>query len=246
MDQDGTGHGDFGRERRGPNNDHGDYLYFGAGWNISYDHLFFDHGPDGDRRVFGHSAAGPATRKHLNARYARRRPGAEPGICGRGRGLAEGSGARKTAAEIEKEVQEFVEQRLLPGPRVEVRVTSEGILMSVSDAANFGMFAVGSAEPRPELVVVMEKIADILRPRRGRIVVRGHTDNRLYKSKNYDNWRLSSARAHMAHYMLARGGIEPERIERIEGHADQMPRNQQDAAAAENRRIEILLKVDHL
>lgn len=151
-------------------------------------------------------------------------------------------GAMKS--DMETAVAAALAVRGSPVPRVDVRVTSEGVLLSVSDDANFGMFAVGSAEPRPELIAVMEDIADILRARPGRLVIRGHTDNRLYKSRAYDNWRLSSARAHMAHYMLSRGGIEEQRIERIEGHADQVLRNPRDGAAAENRRIEILLKVE--
>jgi flagellar motor protein MotB len=32
--------------------------------------------------------------------------------------------------------------------------------------------------------------------------VRGHTDAHPYRSRTYDNWRLSSARAQMAYYML--------------------------------------------
>ena len=53
----------------------------------------------------------------------------------------------------------------------------------------------------------------------GAIVVRGHTDAHPYRSRTYDNWRLSSARAQMAYYMLNRGGVEEKRFERIEGFA---------------------------
>jgi chemotaxis protein MotB len=46
----------------------------------------------------------------------------------------------------------------------------------------------------------------------------------------------------MAYYMLVRGGIEERRIERVEGHADRNLRIPGDPAAAQNRRIEILLR----
>jgi chemotaxis protein MotB len=104
------------------------------------------------------------------------------------------------------------------------------------------MFAVGSAKPRPEMVAVMERIAGMLKDRPGDIVVRGHTDSRPYRSKDYDNWRLSTARAHMAYYMLVRGGVAETRFDRIEGHADHALKVQDNPNAAENRRIEILLK----
>ncbi|MGO9847318.1 MAG: OmpA family protein [Methylocella sp.] len=96
----------------------------------------------------------------------------------------------------------------------------EGILISLTDDANYSMFAIGSAEPQPETVQIMGKIGQILKSGSGSIVIRGHTDGRPYRSAIYDNWRLSSARAHMALYMLARGGLSEKRIEYVEGFAD--------------------------
>jgi chemotaxis protein MotB len=67
-------------------------------------------------------------------------------------------------------------------------------IVSLTDDAKFGMFAVGSAEPRPELIRVLDKIGPLLTKRPGVIIVRGHTDNRAYRSETYDNWRLSVSR----------------------------------------------------
>jgi chemotaxis protein MotB len=128
------------------------------------------------------------------------------------------------------------------GPVAEVRQVEEGLLVSLTDDASFGMFAVGSAEPRPELIRVIDKIGPLLAKRPGMIIVRGHTDNRPYKSETYDNWRLSTARAQMAYYMLVRSGIDAQRIEHVEGYADRRPKLQNDPAAAQNRRIEILIR----
>lgn len=128
------------------------------------------------------------------------------------------------------------------GPAAEVRQVEEGLLVSLTDDASFGMFAVGSAEPRPELIRVIDKIGPLLMKRQGMIIVRGHTDNRPYKSETYDNWRLSTARAQMAYYMLVRSGVDAQRIEHVEGYADRRPKLQNDPAAAQNRRIEILIR----
>jgi chemotaxis protein MotB len=95
-------------------------------------------------------------------------------------------------------------------------------------------------------VQIMEKIAQIMKSRPGAIVVRGHTDARPYKGVGYDNWRLSSARAQMAYYMLVRGGLDEKRVERIEGYADRRLKTPDKPEAAENRRIEILLRRDKL
>ncbi|MBR0904999.1 MotB family protein [Bradyrhizobium liaoningense] len=128
------------------------------------------------------------------------------------------------------------------GPVAEVRQVEDGLLVSLTDDASFGMFAVGSAEPRPELIRVIDKIGPLLTKRPGVIIVRGHTDSRPYKSENYDNWRLSTARAQMAYYMLVRSGVDAQRIEHVEGYADRRPKLPNDPAAAQNRRIEILIR----
>ncbi|TGE00658.1 MotB family protein [Methylobacterium nonmethylotrophicum] len=129
-----------------------------------------------------------------------------------------------------------------PTPKVEVRRSGEGILISITDEIDFSMFGIGSAEPTPKVVRALERIAKVINARPGRIVVRGHTDGRPFRSETYDNWRLSTARAQMASYMLVRGGVDESRIERIEGYADRQPRNPADPKAAENRRIEILVR----
>ena len=85
------------------------------------------------------------------------------------------------------------------------------------------MFAIGSAEPpRPEVVGVLRTLAQVLGQRPEPLVIRGHTDGRPFRSEEYDNWRLSTARAHMAYHMLVHGGFDEGRIARVEGHADRI------------------------
>lgn len=148
----------------------------------------------------------------------------------------------ESAARLQASIQAALEAAPKPGPVADVQLTDEGLLLSLTDSAHFGMFAIGSAEPQRELVRTIDKIAPLLSDHRGSIIVRGHTDARPFRSQNYDNWRLSTARAHMAFHMLVRGGVDPSRIERIEGHADRRPKIASDPLAAPNRRIEILIK----
>lgn len=129
-------------------------------------------------------------------------------------------------------------------PRMEVQDTAEGILISLTDDNNYSMFAVGSAEPLVKTVQVMEKVGLLLKMSSGSIVIRGHTDGRPFKSAAYDNWRLSSARAQMALYMLVRGGLSKNRVEKVEGYADRHLKAPKNPFSSENRRIEILLRKD--
>lgn len=127
-------------------------------------------------------------------------------------------------------------------PHVDAVRINEGLLISLTDDANFSMFGIGSIEPRPQLVRILERIGRLLVSQVGEIEVRGHTDGRSYKSFAYDNWRLSTDRANIAQYMLLRGGLAPERIAKVSGFADRSLKNPKDPLAAINRRIEILIR----
>ena len=129
-----------------------------------------------------------------------------------------------------------------PGPKVDVRRTSEGLLVSLTDTSDFAMFPNGSAVPDKRVVLLMEKVAQVLKGRPGTAILRGYTDNKPYKSGRYDNWHLSLDRAQVTHYMLVRGGFAEARIGHVEGYADHGGRAGLDPASPLNRRIEILLK----
>ncbi|WP_349365646.1 MAG: MotB family protein [Nitratireductor rhodophyticola] len=126
---------------------------------------------------------------------------------------------------------------------ISVVATDEGVLVSITDDLENGMFPVGSAVPQRELVLAMDKIGQTLSEQAGKVSVRGHTDGRPFRSETYDNWRLSSARAQAAYYMLVRGGLDEMRIEQVAGFADRKLKVPEDPYASANRRIEILLEV---
>ena len=150
------------------------------------------------------------------------------------------------AAELRSRIEAIVRAVAAAGgpaaPHIEVKSTAEGTLISLADDAKFTMFESASAEPSPRTVTLLGRIGKLLKDQKGQVVIRGFTDGRKFKSETYDNWRLSSARADMAHYMLVRGGLEEARIGRIEGYADRQPRDATNPDAPENRRIEILVR----
>jgi chemotaxis protein MotB len=127
---------------------------------------------------------------------------------------------------------------------VEVTPRRGGVLISVTDELRYGMFEIGSAVPQRQLVLAMEKIAQSLDSRSGKVVIMGHTDGRPFRSADYDNWRLSTARAHAAYYMLVRGGLQEARVTEIAGFADRMLKVADDPLDDSNRRIEIFLEVE--
>ncbi|UVF20278.1 MotB family protein [Microvirga terrae] len=168
----------------------------------------------------------------------------DPGAQASDSDASAATAADMKAAELKREILKAVQpsKDATPQPHIEVRRTGAGTLISLTDDFDFTMFAVGSAEPHAKVVRAMAEIARILQSRPGKIVIRGHTDARPFKSATYDNWRLSQARAQMALYMLVRGGLSERRIVRVEGHADRDPKVPNNPNADQNRRVEILLQ----
>jgi chemotaxis protein MotB len=209
-------------------------------------------GPQGERSGEAQTTREPGSASGLDPADALMKARRDPALRGTdeapGQALAgdRATGLEAWRASLDKQIRAALGAPVPgQGPDVEVRAAEDGVLVSLSDEFDFGMFAIGSAEPRPELVIAMEKIAAVLKAHPGPIVIRGHTDGRPFRSQSYDNWRLSTARAHMAYYMLVRGSISEGRVERIEGYADRSLRIPTDPEAARNRRIEILLRWVH-
>ncbi|MGI9357652.1 MAG: MotB family protein [Rhizobiaceae bacterium] len=153
----------------------------------------------------------------------------------------------KLAAAISDEINERLSKVLGNTEKLtenlSVRLTDDGVLISITDRLGFSMFQVGSAVPKGHLVLAMKEISDVLSEKQGGVRIYGHTDGRPYASRGYDNWNLSTARAHSARFMLGRGGLPAPRISQIAGFADRKLIDPASPESAVNRRIEILLEV---
>ncbi|MGR9169520.1 MotB family protein [Rhizobium sp. KDH_Rht_773_N] len=148
-----------------------------------------------------------------------------------------------------KELQQEIAQQIsgVAGKLAEgltVTASEGGLLVSISDQNDDSMFNIGSAVPRPEMVLAMQKIGEILKERGGAVAIRGHTDGRQFKGGLNENWRLSMDRAQSAYYMLVRGGLDEKRISQVSGFADRRLKLPDDPYNASNRRIEILVQAD--
>ena len=150
--------------------------------------------------------------------------------------------AEQLADQIRQEVADAFGEDSALNQTVTVTAQDTGVMISVTDELNYGMFQIGSAVPQGELVLAMEKIAAALNEHTGNIRINGHTDGRPFRNENYDNWRLSTARAHSAYYMLVRAGVVEARITEVAGFADRKLKLEDDPFADANRRIEIFVE----
>jgi len=156
------------------------------------------------------------------------------------------SEASEKVTEMTKAINDLVKATVneneLSGLNLEVTSNDQGTIVVLSDKNQNGMFTIGSAKPTKALVTTMEKLGKIITKQDGLVEISGHTDARKYQSEDYDNWRLSTARAHMAYYMLVRGGMEESQVEKIVGQAAVRLKVPDQPNSAANRRIEIAIK----
>lgn len=109
------------------------------------------------------------------------------------------------------------------------------------------LFDSGKAEVKPEGLVVLQKVVDILKDVKDKAVrIEGHTDNVQIVgqlAKRYPtNWELSAARALNVTRYLQQQGLDPALLAAV-GYGEYKPvaPNDTDEGRAKNRRIEIVL-----
>jgi len=122
-----------------------------------------------------------------------------------------------------------------------VDVIEGGIRIQVIDTEGSMMFPLGSDQPTPKAREILKLVSDNIQDIPGRIVVEGHTDSAQFTGGPISNWELSTARASSARRELEGYGIDPERVARVVGYADQELLLPLDPMDARNRRISIIV-----
>jgi chemotaxis protein MotB len=126
------------------------------------------------------------------------------------------------------------------GGAISFRQEERGLVVSIlSDEV---LFSPGSAELRPDGMVVVDAVADALASLPNHVAVEGHTDDVPISTGRFpSNWELSTARAGaVLRYLVERHGIPQARLE-AGGYADQRPLEANTTAdgRARNRRVDI-------
>lgn len=154
----------------------------------------------------------------------------------------ETSPVEELAEQLDEELIRILDEIGLNSDQITLVTSEKSVSISLADNLDFSMFGIGSAVPSAELVNAVSVIGNSLVGKEVDVSIVGHTDGRPYVGGQYDNWRLSSARAQATLYMLERGGLSKDDINSIAGVADRQLRNVEDSFAPENRRIEILVE----
>ncbi len=153
------------------------------------------------------------------------------------------SPATKTPAEeVAKKMREAIETNLLAMKnQVFVDMTNEGVRVQIVDTEGSEIFRTGSDEPSERARQIIKLVTENMIDKPNRIVIEGHTDSTPFKTAQKTNWELSTSRASAARRELEHNGIDPGRIARVVGYADQDLFNKDDPKDPRNRRISIIL-----
>ncbi|MBL0848509.1 MAG: flagellar motor protein MotB [Candidatus Liberibacter ctenarytainae] len=151
--------------------------------------------------------------------------------------------AKKHVQKIQNQIRDklsgLVEEHIIQG--ILVRHTKKGTLISIFDGGDSAVFDRGSSVPIQKMVLIIQKIGEILSRSNEEISIQGHADARPFHASIGDNWKLSLDRAYSAYQILIKSGIDEKRISEISGFSNHHLKNSSDPLNRVNRRIEILI-----
>lgn len=147
--------------------------------------------------------------------------------------------AEETESHLNKLLAEQVAAGRIPRGSVTMRITTEGLVISLHEA---GFFPSGSAQVRTASIPMLSSLAATLPT--GPLRIEGHTDNvPIHTAQFATNWELSTARATaIARLLLERGPIDPANLSAA-GYAEFHPvaSNSTAEGRTQNRRVDIIL-----
>jgi chemotaxis protein MotB len=149
-------------------------------------------------------------------------------------------GLKERIEENLKQLQEYPEIK----DQIMIQITAEGLLIELIDKDNKdkAFFDLSSAELKPSLLHILEKIVQQIRELPNKIAVSGHTDARPFRNRSfYSNWELSAARALNARRAMEEAGLPASLVDRVVGYADSAPLVANDPLDPTNRRISLLI-----
>jgi chemotaxis protein MotB len=127
--------------------------------------------------------------------------------------------------------------------QLKLDMTKDGLRIQIVDEHQRPMFDVGSAFVKPYMRDLLRAIGSILTEVPNRLTLEGHTDATPFGSndRSYSNWELSSDRANASRRELMAGGLEENRVIRVQGLASSSPFIADDPLDPQNRRISIIV-----
>jgi chemotaxis protein MotB len=147
----------------------------------------------------------------------------------------------KAENDLRQAIQDVPELRQLAQNLIIDR-TPEGMRIQIVDQDKYSMFPLGSSALYEHTTKLMAMVVRVVERMPNKVSVTGHTDATPYGGRtNYTNWELSTDRANASRRAMMDSGLDPKRLARVVGKADQEPLLADSPADPHNRRISIVL-----
>lgn len=169
------------------------------------------------------------------------------GVLNMGRSVQSDSARMKvekkaTTEELAKVMRGAIDDKLQAMKnQVLIETTKEGLKIQIVDNEGSEIFRSGSDVPTEKARQIIRLVSENLREKPNRIIIEGHTDSAPFKGAQKTNWELSTSRASAARRELENNGVDPNRIARVVGYADQDLLIKENSKDLRNRRISIIL-----
>ncbi|WP_114285549.1 OmpA/MotB family protein [Candidatus Halocynthiibacter alkanivorans] len=120
------------------------------------------------------------------------------------------------------------------------RVTDEGLIIELYDLEDEPLFEPGTAKPTEITRELIQMVVGLLTMVKNDLAVNGYMASHAVVLKDNPVWRISTQRAEQIRVLMSETGLDPERVQRIAGHADRKPvvRN---LLSSRNNRVELIL-----
>jgi len=157
--------------------------------------------------------------------------------------------ARAERARLQ-DLKEEIEQKLMNtekfkamSSQLKLDMTKDGLRIQIVDAQNRPMFDSGSAVVKPYMRDLLRAIGEVLTEVPNLLTLEGHTDAQKFAGNElgYSNWELSADRANASRRELMTGGLQEDRILRVQGLAFSQPFLPANPFDPANRRISIIV-----
>jgi len=123
-----------------------------------------------------------------------------------------------------------------------VEQTPEGLKIEVIDDEKLPMFEPKGTQLTQAGEKILRKMAEVIKAMPNRISITGHTEATNYvESAMYTNWELTADRANSARRFFMTTNMEPTRVAKVTGRADQELLDPKHPTSAHNRRVTIIL-----
>lgn len=128
--------------------------------------------------------------------------------------------------------------------QIRLEITVDGLSIQIVDASKKPLFASGqSTVLSPDMRTLMRTIGKLLNEVENPVSLSGHTDATSYAggARGYSNWELSTERANSSRRELVQGGLNPDKVLRVQGLGPVVPLDKTNPRDLMNRRIAIVV-----